>query len=119
MAMETDEDERKPTVYPPGPRHYIIAVLERPELWCVDRTNVVVNNDDLVGFMLTDDAMHFVNTERALDIGVFNTQEECVQAITEQMQLNNAATEAARKAVEQAQMKTAAAKAKSGKKMKG
>lgn len=119
MAMETEDDERKPTVYPPGPRHYIIAVLDRPEIWCVDRNNILVNHDDLVGFMLTDDAMHFVNTERAVDIGVHNSQEECIAAVTEQLHLNATATEAAQRAVEQAQKAAAASAAKLGKKRKG
>lgn len=114
MAMETEEDERRPTIYPPGPRHYVIAVLERPELWCVDRQNILVQTDDLVPFVFTDDAMHFVNTERAIDCSVHNTREECIAAIEEQMRLNTAATEAAQKAVQQAQLKAT----KPGKKAK-
>jgi len=75
MAEEADEDTPKP-IFHPGPWHIVQAMLEKDETWAVNRIVRRISDGDCVAFMLTDEAMHFVQYGRARDLGVWDTIEE-------------------------------------------
>lgn len=78
MADENDEI-RKP-VFWPGPWHFVQAVLDAPQMWGVNGVPTKIENETVIAFMLSDDALHFVNTDRAIDLGVWNSLEELNEA---------------------------------------
>ena len=84
MAEEEDETKLTPKpVYWPGPWHFILATITDDQMWTVNRIPTRISGGDVIGFMLTDDAMHFVNTHRAEDLGVWNSLEELQAAHAE------------------------------------
>jgi hypothetical protein len=56
-----------------GPWHFVSVATTRDELWCVNGVPALVRPSNVVGFMLTDDAMHYVTSGRALDLGVWDS----------------------------------------------
>ena len=81
--MADDEAEVQRPVFWPGPWHFVQAEIEADEMWSVNRIPTRVTSGALVGFMLTDDALHFVGQQRAIDLGVWDTEEEVIAAIEE------------------------------------
>lgn len=75
------EDGVAREVYWPGPWHFVQAVLDAPQMWGVNHVPRLVRNEDVIGFMLTDDAMHFINSDRAIDLGVWLSREELDEAV--------------------------------------
>lgn len=75
------EDSKPREVFWPGPWHFVQARLERPEMWGVNNVPRLVQDMDIIGFMITDDAMHFVAREKAVDLGVWISRQELDEAI--------------------------------------
>lgn len=70
------EDETSQREVMRGPWHFVSVTIERDEIWCINGAPVRVTNGNVAGFLLTDDAMHYVSTGRALDLGVWDNLEE-------------------------------------------
>ena len=76
----SDELERPQQVFWPGPWHFVQASITQDEMWSVNRIPVRVTDGAIVQFMLTDDALHFIEQGRAIDLGVWNSADELIEA---------------------------------------
>lgn len=68
-----------------GPRHYVQATIQGVEPWMVDHRIIEVEPGDVVGFLASEDAAHFISQARAIDLGVWNTLKELQDAYVEAM----------------------------------
>jgi hypothetical protein len=111
MPIEEDPHNPKP-VFWPGPWHFVVAKLPKgPQVWGVNHVPTRVEDGEIVAFMLTDDALHFVETDRAEDLGVWQTFEDLKEAIDFQRKQDGLPTldEAAQAAAEEAEQPKKAA----------
>ena len=88
MAGETEAaseeitvNEMRVRVQVGGSRHYVVAVVAgHSEQWMVDHAVIEVGNGDVVGFLNSADAEHFIAQSRARDLGRWNSAEELRRA---------------------------------------
>jgi len=97
MSDENDEDPKP--VYWAGPWHFVQATIDADEMWGVNGVPTRISNGNIVPFMLSDSAAHFVNQRRAIDLGVWNSFEELQEAFArEQAKQEKAAAKRQEKA---------------------
>ena len=61
-----------------GPRHYVLTVVPAgaTERWRVDHRDVIVSNNEVVGFVHDADAEHFISQGRAERLGRWTNEAE-------------------------------------------
>lgn len=61
-----------------GPWHFVQATLDAKQIWDVNGVPSAVDNGSVLAFILTDDALHYVGSDRAVDLGVWDTVDQFI-----------------------------------------